>query len=52
MASSEVVTLLLTTAQSFLAYMMPVIAMFAGITFIVSWFMNVVFGIGRRTFRG
>jgi hypothetical protein len=52
MASSDVVNLIITTVASYFTYMLPVIAILAGITFMVSFLMSVTMGLGRRTFRG
>jgi len=52
MANSEVVNLILTTTSDFFTYMMPIIGILAGISFVVSFFFTVVMGMGRRTFRG
>jgi hypothetical protein len=52
MASSEVVDQIISLTADFLTYMMPIIGVLAGITFITSWFMSVTIGMGRRTFKG
>jgi len=52
MANSEVITTLMSMIGSMLTYLLPVIAFLAGVTFMVTWFMSVVFGMGRRTFKG
>lgn len=50
MASSEVVTLLIETIADYFTYMLPIIAVLSGIVFMVSFFMSVTMGLGRRTF--
>lgn len=52
MASGEVVDLIVSTTADFMSYMVPIIAVMAGITFVVSFFMSVTLGMGRRTFKG
>jgi len=52
MAPSEVVTQIVTMFGEFMTYMLPIIGILAGISFVVSWFMSVTMGLGRRTFRG
>lgn len=52
MANSAVVDLIVSTVTDAMTYMLPIIALLAGINFIVSWFMSVTMGLGRRTFRG
>lgn len=52
MASSDVVNLIVSVATDSMTYMLPIIAVLAGINFIVSWLMSVTMGLGRRTFRG
>ncbi len=52
MANTEVVNQIISMTTDFLTYMLPVIAVLAGINFIVTWFMSITMGLGRRTFRG
>lgn len=52
MAPAEVVTQIIDMTKDFLTYMLPIIGILAGINFMVSWFMSVTMGLGRRTFRG
>jgi hypothetical protein len=52
MANSEVITTLIDMISKMLLYLLPVIAFLAGVTFMVTWFMAVVFGMGKRTFKG
>jgi hypothetical protein len=52
MANEAVITTLIDMIGEMLVYMLPVIAFLAGVTFMVTWFMSVVFGMGRRTFKG
>lgn len=49
MASSEVVNLIIELVSDMLVYLLPVIAVLSGITFIVSFLMNVVMGFARRS---
>ncbi len=52
MANSEVITTLIDMIGEMLLYLLPVIAFLAGVNFMVTWFMSVVFGMGKRTFKG
>lgn len=52
MANAEVITTLISLVQDMMIYMLPIIALLAGLTFMITWFMSVVFGLGRRTFKG
>jgi len=52
MANTDVVLLILETARDYFTYMMPIIGILGGIVFIFSAVFAVVFGMGRRTFRG
>jgi hypothetical protein len=52
MASADVVTQIINMVQDFLTYMLPIIAVLAGINFLITWLMSVTMGLGRRTFRG
>ena len=52
MASSDVVVLIIEFTLSALTYLLPVIAILAGINFIVTWLMSLTMGLGKRTFRG
>lgn len=52
MASAEVVTTIIDLVKDMLTYMMPIIALMSGIMFCITWFHSVVFGFGRRTFKG
>jgi hypothetical protein len=52
MASADVVTQIINLVQDFLTYMLPIIAVLAGINFLITWLMSVTMGLGRRTFRG
>ena len=52
MTNSEVVAEIVSMTQNLLEYMMPVIGVLAGLTFVLSFFFSVTLGMGRRTFRG
>jgi len=52
MASSDVVDLIIVTTADFMHYMLPIIGVMAGITFIVSFLLSATLGWGRRTFKG
>ena len=49
MANTEVITLILSTTAQFMLYMLPVIAIMAGINFLVTWLMSIL-GFGRKKF--
>lgn len=51
MASADVITTILELVRDMLLYLLPVIAVLSGLTFIMTFFMNAVMGWGRRTFR-
>lgn len=52
MASEEIVVKIIEMTSTMLVYMLPVIAILAGINFIVTWLMSITMGLGKRTFRG
>lgn len=52
MANTDVINLIISTVADYFTYMLPVIALMAGITFMVSFLMSVTLGMGRRTFKG
>lgn len=52
MASSEVVDLIIAMVQDYFEYMLPIIGVLAGITFITSFLMYLTMGLGRRVFKG
>lgn len=52
MASSDIVTMIVGFAGEAFVYMLPIIAVLAGINFIVTWIMSLTMGLGKRTFRG
>jgi hypothetical protein len=52
MASADMVNLLLSFVGDTMTYMIPIIAVLAGLNFIITWFMSVVFGLGRQSFKG
>lgn len=52
MANDQVVNEIISTTANMLEYMLPVIAIISGLTFIVTFLLYVTVGFGRRTFRG
>lgn len=52
MASADVVTQIIAIVKDSLTYMLPIIGILAGINFVLTWFMAVTMGMGRRTFKG
>lgn len=52
MTSGEVVAEIIGMVQDFLTFMLPIIGVLAGLTFVLSFFFSVTMGLGRRTFRG
>lgn len=52
MANSDLVTLVVTTAATFLQYMLPLIGVMTGLVFIFSWLHSITIGAARHTFRG
>jgi hypothetical protein len=52
MTNTEVVSAIIGIVTDAMTYMLPIIAILAGINFMVSWLMSVTMGLGRRTFRG
>jgi type III secretory pathway component EscS len=52
MASADVVQTIISLVTDTLTYMLPVIAVLAGINFVITWIMSITFGFGRRTFKG
>jgi len=48
MANTDVVNLILTATSEMFVYMLPVIAIMAGITFITSFLFDVTFGAYKR----
>lgn len=51
MANTDVVSLIISTAAQYFTYMLPIIAVLAGITFMVSFLLSVTLGMGRRIMR-
>jgi hypothetical protein len=52
MTNTQVVGEIIAMTQDFLTFMLPVIGVLAGITFVMTLFFNVTLGFGRRIFRG
>ena len=51
MASSEVVTTVISLAKDVLTYMLPVIGVMAGLVFIFSWIHSITIGAARHSFK-
>lgn len=52
MANTEVVTVIIETVGDMLVYLLPVIGVMTGLTFITSFLLYVTLGQSRRIFRG
>lgn len=52
MANSDVVNLIISATTNMVTYMLPIIALMTGITFIFTFLVSITVGLGRRTFRG
>lgn len=52
MAEEQVVTTLISMIGDMLTYLMPIIGLLAGITFMLSFFIYVVFKSWRGIFKG
>lgn len=52
MTNTQVVGQIVDLTGQFLTFMLPVIGVLAGITFIVTALLSVTLGLGRRSFRG
>jgi len=50
MANTEIIDIIIATTAEAVTYMLPVIGVMTGITFIVSWVMSLTVGLGRRVF--
>ncbi|MEI7632532.1 MAG: hypothetical protein WCJ60_04410 [bacterium] len=51
MTNTAVVGEILVQVGAFMAFLLPVIGLLAGLQFIFSWLMEIIFGLGRRTFK-
>jgi hypothetical protein len=51
MANAEIIAIIIDLVKEMMVYMLPIIALLAGINYMVTWFMGVVFGHGRKAFR-
>lgn len=51
MTNTEVVSQLVTIFGEFITFMLPIIGLMAGLSFIVTWLMYLTVGIGRRVFK-
>lgn len=52
MANTAVIEIILSMTREYLVYMLPIIAVLSGITFIFTMLFSLTIGLGRRTFRG
>lgn len=52
MANTDVINTIIQLVAEYFTYMLPIVGVLAGITFMVSFFYSVTLGMGRRTFRG
>lgn len=52
MANTEVINLIMQTVGELVVYMLPVIALLSGLTFIFSFLIYVTMGWSRRIFKG
>ena len=52
MANTDVINVIVDLTADYFTYMLPIIALLAGLSFIVSFLFSVTMGLGRRTFRG
>lgn len=50
MANTEVIEVIVTSTSDMFTYMLPIIGVLAGITFMFTFLMSVTMGFGRRTF--
>ncbi len=48
MANTEIINLVIQTTADMLHYMMPIIALLAGLNFVLSFFYQVTFGAIKR----
>jgi len=51
MANTDVINLIVSTTASYFTYMLPIIGVLAGLSFLMTFFFSVTMGLGRRTFR-
>lgn len=52
MANTEIIDLLIAMVTEMVVYLLPVIALFSGLTFIFSFLFSILFGVPRNTFKG
>lgn len=52
MANSEIINLIIQTVADSIHYLLPIIGLLAGLNFIISWLMQVLFGSGRVGLKG
>jgi hypothetical protein len=51
MANTDVINLIVQTTADYFTYMLPIIGVLAGISFMATFLFSVTMGLGRRTFR-
>jgi hypothetical protein len=51
MANSAIIDLIVETVRDMLIYMLPIIGLLAGLTFVFSFLIAVTIGWGRKTFK-
>jgi preprotein translocase subunit SecF len=52
MANTAVIDTIISLVKDYMTYMLPVIALLAGLSFIFSFLFVITMGLGRRTFKG
>lgn len=51
MANTDIVNVIITTTADMIEYLLPIIAIMSGITFILTFLLSVTLGWGNRTFK-
>jgi hypothetical protein len=52
MANTAVIDKIIELVASYFTYMLPIIGVLAGLSFIFSFLFVITMGLGRRTFKG
>jgi hypothetical protein len=52
MASQDVVQAIINMTANFMQYMLPIIGVLGGLSFVISLLFSTVFGLSRRTIKG
>ena len=52
MANTDVINEIIDLVSTYFTYMLPIIGVLAGISFITTFLMAVTMGLGKRTFKG